>query len=108
LMRPQPLALVLRREIEPGPEPKQDVGGLRDDLLAGLQERRGKRGMLLPPAQHRCELALAAALARHIDIVGAGFLQREADEFAAPLDRRPIMQFVAHGSLLLRYFVISR
>ena len=97
LMRPQPPGLVLRREAEPRPEIEQDVRGLRDDVLAGFQDRRRERRMLFALALHEGDVRLAAALARDVDIVGAGLLQREADEFAAPLDGRPVIEFVAHG-----------
>src|SRR6516164_8775289 len=33
----------------------------------------------------------------HVDVVGARLLQCQADELAAPLDRRPVMELVAHG-----------
>ena len=35
--------------------------------------------------------------ARHIDIIGAGFFQRQTDEFAAPLDLRPVVKLVTHS-----------
>ena len=38
-----------------------------------------------------------SALARDVDIVGAGLLEREPDEFAPPLDGRPVIQLVSHG-----------
>ena len=69
--------------------------------LAGAQERRGERrardARAVDELHHRRHAALAAP-ARHIDVVGAGFFQREAHELAAPLDRRPVVEFVAHLS----------
>ena len=40
LMRPQPAGFRARREIVPLAEEQQDIGGLADDELAGLEERR--------------------------------------------------------------------
>src|SRR5262249_8213674 len=40
LMQPQPRGLVARRKRKPRAEIKEDIGGLADDELAGLQERR--------------------------------------------------------------------
>ena len=37
-------------------------------------------------------------VARHVDIVGAGLLQRQAHELAAALDPRPIVELVTHLS----------
>ena len=69
--------------------------------LAGAQERRGERrardARTVDELHHRRHAALAAP-ARHIDVVGAGVFQREAHELAAPLDRRPVVEFVAHLS----------
>src|SRR5215471_11314797 len=100
LMHPQPSGLVARREAEPPAEIKQDVGGLADDELARLEERRRKgrtrAASALDEFHHRGNAALAAP-ARHVDVVGARLLQREADELAAALDRRPVIKLVAHG-----------
>jgi hypothetical protein len=43
---------------------------------------------------HRGHAALAA---RDIGIVGARIFQREADIFAAALNARPVIEFIAHG-----------
>src|SRR5262249_57942682 len=84
----------------PPAEVKQDVGGLGDDELAGLEERRRKRrtraASTLDECHHRGNAALAGP-ARHVDVVGARLLQCEADELAAALDRRPAIELVAHG-----------
>ena len=83
-------------------EIEQDVGGLADDHLAVAQEGRGEGGggdvHIVPQAHQRPR----AVVARHVYIVGAGFLQRQADEFAAPLDTGPIVEFIDHGSSLPR------
>src|ERR1700756_3713323 len=98
-MHPQPSGLVARRKAEPPAEIKQDVGGLADDELAGLEERRRKRrtraASALDEFHHRGNAALAGP-ARHVDVVGARLLQCEADELAAALDRRPVIELVAH------------
>jgi hypothetical protein len=48
---------------------------------------------------HQGVLAAARVriLAGDIDIVRAGRFQRQADEFTAPLDARPIMQLIGHA-----------
>jgi hypothetical protein len=51
-MHPQPSGLVAGREAEPPAEVEQDVGGLADDELAGLEERRRKRRALRPPSMN--------------------------------------------------------
>ena len=98
-MHPQPPRLVARRKPEAPAEIEQDVGGLADDELAGLEERRRERrardARAVDELHHRRHAALAAP-ARHVDIVGARLFQREPDELAAPLDRRPVIEFVAH------------
>jgi len=99
LMHPQPSGLVAGREAQPPAEIKQDVGGLADDELAGLEERRRKRRTCaasgLDEFHHRGNAALAGP-ARHVDVVGARLLQCEADELASALDRRPVIELVAH------------
>src|SRR5262249_26466408 len=45
---------------------------------------------------------LASALAADIDVVGACLLEREADEFAATLDLRPVVELVAHDAIVAR------
>src|SRR5262249_56086455 len=81
-------------------EVEEDVGGLADDELAGLEERRRKRRTRVASTfdefHHRGNAALAGP-ARHVDVVGARLLQCEANELAAPLDRRPVIELVAHG-----------
>ena len=36
-------------------------------------------------------------IARDVDVIRAGIFEREANELAAALDRRLIIQFIAHG-----------
>ena len=98
LVGPQLRGFRLRRQAVTFAEIEQDVGGLPDQPPAVAQEGRGegRRGDVaaVPQAQQR----LGAVLARHVDIVGTGFLQRQADEFAAPLDAGPVVKLVGHGS----------
>jgi hypothetical protein len=99
-VQPQPSGLVARRKAEARAEVEEDIGGLRDHELAGLEKRRRKRrprnASPLDQLHHRGNAALAGP-ARHIDIVGARLFQGETDEFTAALDRRPVVKLVAHG-----------
>ena len=99
LMQPKPAGLRLWRQTVPRAEIEQDVRGLPDHEFAGLEERRRKRRCraLLHQPHHRSR----AAFARHIDIRAACFLEREADIFAAALDRRPIVELVPHQPVFL-------
>jgi hypothetical protein len=101
LVHPQPAGLLARSKAEPSAKVEQDVGGLRDHQRAGLEEGRRKRRALDAPAvdqlHHRGNAALACA-ARDVDIVGARLLQGEAHKLPAPLDRRPVVELVTHGS----------
>src|SRR5439155_626525 len=45
LMRPEPARFAFRYETQPRREELENVGGLRNQELAGFQERRGKRWM---------------------------------------------------------------
>ena len=87
------------REAETRTEVEQDVCGLGDNQPACLEERRcvrrSLRALVVHEAQHRVHAAFASA--RHVDIVGAGFLERKPDELAAALDGRPVIELVAHG-----------
>src|SRR5262245_26869898 len=97
-MHPQPSRLVAWRKTQPRTEIEQDVGGLADHELAGAQERWRERrafdALSVDELHHRRHAAFATA--RHVDIVGAGLLQRQPHELAAPLDRRPVVELVAH------------
>src|SRR5205807_462986 len=103
LVGPQPPRFAPRRKSMTHSEEQQDVRGLADNELAGLEKRRRKRRMLDPVAveesHHRWHAAAPARLARQIDIVRAGLFQRQAHEFTATLDRRPIIELVAHENL---------
>src|SRR6202020_1661513 len=81
-------------------EIEQDVRGLGDDELAGFEVRRREwrpRAALIVDEFHHRRRAAFALAARHIDIIGAGFFQRQTDEFAAPLDLRPVVKLVTHS-----------
>ena len=68
LVRPQLAGLIARRERQPGAEIEQDVRGLRDHQLAGLEEGRRERRMpaRLPSMSrhHRGHAALRCARRR--------------------------------------------
>jgi hypothetical protein len=78
LVRPKPCRFVARRQIQARAEIKQDICGLRDDELAGFEERwrerRSRAALVIDDLHHRRHAGLAFA-ARDIDIVGAAFLQ---------------------------------
>src|SRR5262245_2051063 len=88
LMGPQASGLVAGNKPKPWAEVEQDVRGLGDDELAGLEERRRERGTLrarvVEQLLHRGYAAFAGT-ARHVDVVGARLFQRQADELAATL-----------------------
>jgi hypothetical protein len=94
-MEPQPRGPGFGRQPETGPQEVKDIGRLRNDPPAGTKERRCERRTrqagILQQVQHRLHV-----LAGHIHVVGAGGLQRQADEFAASLDRRPVEELVLH------------
>ncbi len=99
-MQPEPAGLVAGAKLQARPEIEQDIGGLRDDELAGLQERRRERRVLVAPAVHHRQHAVHAGFAaRDVVVSGAGILQRQPHEFAAALDFRPVEQLIAHGEL---------
>ena len=92
---------VLRREAEFRPEIEEDVGHMRDDQRAVLQERRREGDVRFGCALHERHHLIGAAtgLARDVDIVRAGLFQRQPHEFSAPLDAVPVVKFVGHGVL---------
>ena len=100
LMGPKTPRLARRRQSVPAAEEEQDVGGLADHQLAGLEEGRCERRFMEPPAVHQAQHAVQVA-SRHIDVVRTRFLQGQANEFATPLDRRPVMKLVSHDGTLM-------
>ena len=95
LIHPKTARLVVWCQPEARAEKQQDVRSLRNHLLAGLQEWRRERRIrhlrAVEEMHHRRH-----RMAGNVDIVGIGFLQRKADEFASPLDAGPVVQFVTH------------
>src|SRR6266571_4944877 len=98
LVQPQPPGFILRRESEARPEIEQNVRGLRDQQPAGSQERRRKGPVALGTVFKQTDHFLRPPRqARDISVSGAGILEREADEFAAPLDARPVIELITHS-----------
>ncbi len=64
---------------------------LADHPLAVPEEWRREGWRLQPGVVPQLDQRRGALDPRHIDIVGAGFLEREPDELAAPLDLRPVV-----------------
>ena len=96
LMRPQPVGLAARNELQARPEILQDQRNLRDHELAGLEKRRRVR-RTLPAVHHPAHgIHAGAAPPRDIDIARPRLLQRQADKLAAPLNFRPVVKLVAH------------
>ena len=97
LVRPQAPCFVLRREVVVLAEKQQDIRGLTDQALAGLQERwrerRIRESFLVQQLKHA---VLAALGASDVDVAHAGFFERESHKFAASLNRSPVVELVAH------------
>ena len=78
--------LVVGHEAEARRQEGEDVRGLRHDGVADLHERRRERQrarlLALEEAHHRRQPVLA--LARDVDVGGAGLLEQQAHELAAP------------------------
>src|ERR1051325_9800465 len=98
-MRAPTPGLVARRQSVTPPEIKEDVRRLPDQHLAIPQERRGKgrvrRAGSVHQPLHRRDATPAAC---DIDVSGAGLLQGETHEFAAPLNARPVIELIWHGA----------
>src|SRR5262249_50864066 len=89
--------LVHRRQPVMTAEIEQDIGGLRDDQFPCLQKRWREGRVLaagLAEEAHHC--LLAAGPPCNIGIFGAGFLQSQADKFAAPLYPGPVIELIRH------------
>src|SRR5207237_8289595 len=100
LVQPQARRLSLRCKPEARREVEKHVRRLRDDQLAGAQERRRERPSLHRAAFHHMHHGLhALRTSAHIDVIGASVLERETDEFAAALDGRPVVKLVSHSTL---------
>ena len=96
LVSPQPTGFVLGSKAMTRPEVKQDVGGLRDQPLARLENRGCKWRMYFTLAREQPFDRRTAAFASDVDVLGACLFEREADKLAATLDCRPIVKLVAH------------
>jgi hypothetical protein len=99
LVRPKPSFFVAGRQIQARAEIEQDIRRLRDDELAGFEERRRKRrpraALVVDDFHHRRHAGFAFA-ARDIDVICAGFFQRQPNKLAASLDGRMVVKLVAH------------
>src|ERR1700730_9289552 len=78
-------------------EIEQDVGGLPDHEFPCFEERWRERRRALACLHHLHHRGHTASAARDVGIVGGGLLQRKPDIFAAALNARPVIEFVAHG-----------
>src|SRR5438094_7707227 len=97
LVQPEPRRVALRREPQARREPVQDHRRLRNDQLSRAQERRREWPILDRAAFHEVHHGSHAFRPpRDVDIVRARILEREADEFAAALDRGPVVELVSH------------
>ena len=102
LVRPEPSAAAFGRETVTLAKEEQDIGRLSDEQLAGLQERwRERRLRDAIVVEHGQHDVLSAVCSRNIVVTNAGFFERQPHEFAATLDRRPVVQRVSHGGLAL-------
>src|SRR5258705_13145613 len=73
----------------------QDQRRLRDHRGAGAKERRREDMVALHLHRHGLH---APRSPRDVDILGTRVLEREADEFAASLDARPVIELVSHNT----------
>ena len=103
LIDPEPHRVLARGEILARAQKEKNVGGLADEKLAAFEERRSewrmRDALAVEQRQHRRHAVLARP-ARDVDIVRAGFFEREAHEFAAALDVGPVIEFIAHDEFL--------
>src|SRR5579859_6962239 len=102
LVRPEPSLLIRRREFQTLAEEQQDVGGLSDVAPAGAEDRRSKRRTPHAPGFEYLEYGRHTSAVRcrhkgHIDVPSSALFQREAYEFAASLNARPVIERVVHG-----------
>src|SRR5688572_14406114 len=100
LMCPKPALFALRYETQPRPKELENVGGLRNQEIAGSQKWRSKRWMFQRRVfkEFHDPGTSEVRIARHVDIIRSGIFQCQANELAAPLDGWLIVQFILHGS----------
>jgi hypothetical protein len=98
LVRPQAPCAGLRRKAMAFAEEEQDVRRLSDQSAAGLQERRRKRQLRERiVGEHGEHAGFATVCPCDIDVARASLFERKPHEFTAPLDGRPVVEFVTHG-----------
>src|SRR5579864_89301 len=100
LVRPKPAGFARRRKTKPRAEKQENIRGLADHLAPSLQ--KGRRVGWLRDArafEQLHHLVHAALAARDIDVIGRTLLQRQADEFATPRRRRPVVKLVTHRAV---------
>jgi hypothetical protein len=101
LHRPGARLLAARHQLQHRCQVLQDGGGLADDEVAVLEKGR-RKGRLAQAAvaqraqqgRHAAARVLGAPCDVHVS--RAGRFERQADEFAATGDRRPVVQFIGH------------
>src|SRR5215475_2427900 len=99
LIQPQTTRFVAGSKLQPRAEKKQDIGDLRDDQLACLEERWSKwRALVAHAVQHGHHAVHAARFARYIAVTRASVFKRKPHKFAAALDFRPVKELIPHGS----------
>jgi hypothetical protein len=96
-MHSQPPGFYLRRQAVARSEIEQDIGGVADHELVGFEKRRREWRHPLARFHHLHHRSHPAIGARNIGVAGTCLFQREADIFAAPLNARPVIEFVTHG-----------
>ena len=97
LVHPQPAGFALRRKTVMRAQKEQDIRGLAEEQLAGLQKGRRKGRVLGRSRLHEhLHLLHAAFASRDIDIIRSRLLEREPHEFAASLYLRPVVELVTH------------
>src|SRR5215468_984974 len=96
LVCPQAGRILARCQSVAGADEEQDIRGLRDDLLTCFEERRRKGRGLEPGSIELLEQWRYARTAGYIGVGDAGLLERQANEFPAALNVRPIIKLIGH------------
>src|SRR6266446_6724106 len=82
-----------------GTEIKQNVGGLANDEVPGLEKGRCERRSLdLPAAEQAQHCGFTSRFPCNIGVVGPGFLECQSDKFATALNPVPIIKLIPHVS----------
>ncbi len=103
-MHPELGLLVGRHQVQAWSQVLEDIGDMGDDVVACLEKgwREGRTPGLVSfqiGLHGRHAKPLVFRRIADIEIVRAGFFERQSDEFAATLDAGPVVQFVTHGNL---------